>query len=82
MPRIGCLAPEGSMFLMVDVRDSGLGSMEFAWRLLETEGVSTLPCDGFGPSGEGYLRVSLSSPVAELSEFCDRLERMLRGLNS
>jgi len=82
MPRISCLAPEGSMFLMVDVRDSGLGSMDFAWRLLETEGVSTLPCDGFGPSGEGYLRISLSSPVAVLGEFCDRLERMLRGLNS
>ena len=81
MPRISCLKPEGSMFLMVDVRDSGLGSMDFAWRLLETEGVSTLPCDGFGPSGEGYLRVSLSSPVAKLSEFCDRLERMLLGLN-
>ena len=82
MPRVSCVKPEGSMFLMVDVRESGLGSMDFAWRLLETEGVSTLPCDGFGPSGEGYLRVSLSSPLGELSEFCDRLERMLRGLNS
>lgn len=81
MPRLRCLKPEGSMFLMIDVRDSGLGSMDFAWRLLESEGVSTLPCDGFGPSGEGYLRISLSSPMAELSDFCDRLERMLRGLN-
>ena len=81
MPRIGCRKPEGSMFLMIDVRESGLGSMDFAWRLLESEGVSTLPCDGFGPSGEGYLRISLSSPLAELREFCDRLERMLRGLN-
>jgi len=81
MPRIGCRKPEGSMFLMIDVRESGLGSMDFAWRLLESEGVSTLPCDGFGPSGEGYLRIALSSPLAELREFCDRLERMLRGLN-
>ena len=82
MPRIGCRKPEGSMFLMIDVRESGLGSMDFAWRLLEAHGVSTLPCDGFGPSGEGYLRIALSSPLAELREFCDRLERMLRGLNS
>ena len=82
MPRVGCLKPEGSIFLMIDVRDSGLGSMDFAWRLLESEGVSTLPCDGFGPSGEGYLRVSMSSPLGELSAFCDRLERMLNGLNS
>ncbi len=81
MPRVACLKPEGTMFLMVDVRESGLSSMDFAWRLLESHGVSTLPCDGFGPSGEGYLRVSLSSPLAELSDFCDRLERMLNGLN-
>ena len=80
MPRIGCRKPEGSMFLMIDVRESGLGSMDFAWRLLEAQGVSTLPCDGFGPSGEGYLRIALSSPPAELREFCDRLEGMLRGL--
>lgn len=81
MPRLSCLKPEGSMFLMVDVRDSGLSSLDFAARLLDTEGVSTLPCDGFGPSGEGYLRIALSSPIEELKDFCDRLERMMRGLN-
>lgn len=81
MPRLSCQKPEGSMFLMVDVRDSGLSSLDFAARLLDTEGVSTLPCDGFGPSGEGYLRIALSSPIEKLKDFCDCLERMMRGLN-
>ena len=81
MPGARCVRPEGSMFLMIDVRGTGLGSIDFAWRLLEAEGVSLLPCDGFGPSGAGYLRVSLSAPLAVLSDFCDRLERLLRTLD-
>ena len=81
MPRARCIVPEGSMFLMIDVRDSGLGSTDFAMRLLEAEGVSVLPAEGFGPSARGYLRMSLSAPIAVLDEACDRLERFLRGLN-
>ena len=71
--------PEGSMFVLIDVRDSGLSSMDFAHRLLEAESVCLLPCDGFGPSGEGYLRLSLSSD--RLAEACDRTAHFARGLN-
>ena len=81
MPRVRCLRPEGSMFLMIDVRQSGLGSVDFAERWLEAEGVCALPCDGFGPSGEGYLRISLSAPLETLEEACARLERFVRDLN-
>ncbi len=69
------------MFLMIDVRDSGLGSIEFADRLLDAEGVAVLPCDGFGPSGVGYLRLSLSASLDVLERACDRIERFLGGLN-
>lgn len=81
MPHVRCLRPEGSMFLMVDVRETGLGSIDFAERLLDAEGVSVLPCDGFGPSGEGYLRISLSAPLAVLEDSCTRLERFVRALD-
>ncbi len=81
MPRARCIVPEGSMFLMIDVRESGLGSVDFVMRLLEAEGVSLLPAEGFGPSARGYLRMSLSAPVKVLDDACDRLERFLRGLN-
>jgi arginine:pyruvate transaminase len=81
MPRARCIVPEGSMFMMIDVRETGLGSVDFAMRLLEAGGVSLLPAEGFGPSAKGYLRMSLSAPVEVLDDACDRLERFLRGLN-
>ncbi|MCZ6851328.1 MAG: hypothetical protein O7F17_06780 [Planctomycetota bacterium] len=67
---------------MVDVRASGLASIDFAERLLDAEGVCLLPCDAFGPNGVGYLRMSLSVPYERLVETCDRMERFLAGLSS
>ena len=81
MPLVSCRPPEGSMFAMIDVRGSGLSSIEFATRLVDAEALSILPGDGFGPSAEGYLRMSLTAPRDRLEEACDRIERFVTGLN-
>src|SRR3979411_2462713 len=59
----GCRAipPEGGMFVLLDVRGTGLGAADFARRLLDSERVAVLPCDGFGPSAEGHLPSSVSA---------------------
>jgi len=64
----GCrlTAPEGGMFALLDVRPTGLASLAFARRLLEEEGVAVLPCDAFGPSAAGHVRISLTLPEAQL----------------
>jgi arginine:pyruvate transaminase len=67
-PRCRVSPPEGGMFVLLDVRGTGLGSEEFARALLEGEGVAVLPCDGFGPSAVGHLRISLTAPDAVLAE--------------
>ena len=46
-----CHMPMGGMFIMLDVRACGISATEFAERLLESEGVSVLPIEAFGPSG-------------------------------
>ncbi|MEM7123709.1 MAG: aminotransferase class I/II-fold pyridoxal phosphate-dependent enzyme [Pseudomonadota bacterium] len=79
--RIRVIKPEGSCFMMVDIRDTGLTSQEFSDRLLEEAGVSLLAGEGFGPSGSGFLRFSLTAPSAEIAEACDRFARFVRGLN-
>ena len=81
MARVRCVAPEGGMFAFIDVRESGLDSNTFALRLVEAEAVSTLPGGGFGPSGEGYLRLSLTAPREQIVEGLDRIERFVTGLN-
>jgi arginine:pyruvate transaminase len=40
-----------------------------------------LPCDGFGPSAAGHLRIALSAPEARLRDAAGRILRFTRGLN-
>lgn len=80
-PACRALLPEGGMFVLLDIRATGLSSQEFASRLLEREGVATLPCDGFGPSVAGHLRLSLTVPEASLDEAGRRIVRFAHGLS-
>ena len=73
----GCrvVRPEGGMFVLLDGRGTGLSAADFALRLLATEGVAVLPCDSFGPSAEGHLRIALSAPEPRLREAGERIVR-------
>ncbi len=82
MPDLTCLEPQGGMFVMLDVRQTGLSASEFAERFYDAEKVSLLSADAFGPSAKGFLRVSLCVNEAKLHEVCDRLERFLRSLDA
>lgn len=65
--------PSGAFYLWVDVRAANLSSREFASELVRQARVTVAPGSAFGPSGEGYVRVSL---VAESSRLLEGLGRM------
>jgi arginine:pyruvate transaminase len=79
-PRCRVVPPEGGMFVLLDVRGTGLPAGEFAARLLAAEAVAVLPCDGFGPSAAGHLRVALSAPDKRLAEAGARIVRFAQSL--
>ena len=79
-PNCHPIPPEGGMFVLFDVRGSGLGSEEFARELLLSENVALLPCDGFGPSAAGYLRIALIAPKPRLEEAGRRIVRFARQI--
>jgi arginine:pyruvate transaminase len=79
-PRCRVVPPEGGMFVLLDVRGTGLSADAFALQLLEQEHVAVLPCDGFGPSAVGQLRIALSAPDPRLAEAGERIVRFVRAL--
>jgi arginine:pyruvate transaminase len=79
-PRCRVTPPEGGMFVLFDVRGTGLSSEEFAQALLEHENVALLPCDGFGPSAVGHLRIALTAPEPRLEEAGRRIVSFARSL--
>ncbi|HZT86871.1 MAG TPA: pyridoxal phosphate-dependent aminotransferase [Stellaceae bacterium] len=80
-PKCRIVAPEGGMFVLLDVRGTGLGASEFAHGLLNSERVAVLPCDGFGPSAAGHLRISLTEPVARLQDAGRRIVAYARRVS-
>jgi arginine:pyruvate transaminase len=79
-PGISVRMPEGGMFVMADVRRTGLSGNDFALGLLNEENVVTMPGESFGTSACGHIRISLTAKENELSEACDRIARYAHRL--
>ncbi len=75
-PKVSARMPEGGMFVMIDVRKTGLSGEDFARRLLAEENVVTMPGESFGAGGAGHLRVALTVGVDEITEACKRIARL------
>ena len=73
IPGIGATEPEAGMFVLADVRATGMGSAEFARRLFEAAGVAVLDAAVFGASTAGCVRLSLAVPEGAIVEACGRI---------
>lgn len=72
-PGIRAIRPDGGMFVMADVRQTGLTAQQFAERLLEGYGVSVLAGEAFGPSAAGHIRIGLVVDRLKLADACRRI---------
>ncbi|MGH8334076.1 MAG: pyridoxal phosphate-dependent aminotransferase, partial [Pseudomonas sp.] len=72
-PALHPVRPDGGMFVMVDVRQTGLSAQRFAECLLEGYGVSVLAGEAFGPSAAGHIRLGLVVDQPKLAEACRRI---------
>ncbi len=75
---LDCLVPQAAMYLMVDVRKTGLSAGEFANVLYRETGVATLDATTFGACAEGFIRISFTLSDAQLREACVRIERFMQ----
>ncbi|MGE8149931.1 pyridoxal phosphate-dependent aminotransferase [Pseudomonas vancouverensis] len=72
-PGLQVVRPDGGMFVMVDVRATGLSAQQFAERLLDNHGVSVLAGEAFGPIAAGHIRIGLVVDRAQLADACRRI---------
>jgi alanine-synthesizing transaminase len=73
--------PKASMFCWVPIPEpwrSRMSTMDFGMMLLEKGNVAVSPGSGFGPAGEGYLRMSLVENEARLRQAVRQIQRCLR----
>ena len=60
--------PEGGMFIMVDIRETGMSGEDFAWMLLNDHDIVVMPGESFGTGGTGHIRLALTNDVKILRE--------------
>lgn len=68
-----CNTPQATIYVWAKV-PNGYTSAEFAEKLLEQAHVIVTPGSGYGPDGEGYIRISLTTPDDRLLEAVDRIK--------
>jgi LL-diaminopimelate aminotransferase len=70
---IDAVAPKAGLYIWVAIPE-GYTSAKFAQKLLDERNVVVTPGNGYGPAGEGYIRLSLTTPD-------DRIDEGIRRLN-
>jgi len=70
--------PLGSIYLWMRV-PGGYDSVGFSKYVLDSAGVFFTPGNAYGPSGEGYVRVSLTVPDDRIDEAMGRLREAFRA---
>lgn len=83
---LSCVKPQGAFYAFCCIKKTGLGSLEFAERLLKEEKVAVVPGTAFGLSNtpkdnfDDYIRISYASSFENLKESLSRIEKFLKRL--
>lgn len=67
------VAPKGAMYLMLDIRATGLSGEAFAEALLAEERIAVMPGESFGAAAAGHVRVAMTVDDAAFAEAIARL---------
>jgi aspartate/methionine/tyrosine aminotransferase len=70
--------PEVGMFMLMDVRGTGLTGREFMHALYESQRVSVIDGGAFGRETQGFVRVCFATDEATINEACRRIRSFLQ----
>lgn len=72
---VGLVPAQGAMYLMLDIRATGMSGEAFANALLDTHAIAVMPGESFGTAAAGHIRVAMTIDddrfAAALQTVCD-----------
>ncbi|MEM9124200.1 MAG: pyridoxal phosphate-dependent aminotransferase [Pseudomonadota bacterium] len=72
---VGLVPAQGAMYLMLDIRATGLNGEAFANALLDTHAIAVMPGESFGSAAAGHVRVAMT---IDDDRFCQALDVLCR----
>ncbi|MCG8435369.1 MAG: aminotransferase class I/II-fold pyridoxal phosphate-dependent enzyme, partial [Gammaproteobacteria bacterium] len=80
VPGLSASMPEGAFYAWVDVSETGVGSQEFARRLLEERQVAAVPGAAFGWASGDFVRITCVRSWEEIESGLERLKSFVESL--
>ena len=80
IPALKCFVPDAGMFLLIDVRGTGLSGYDFMCELYRVERVSVLDGGAFGKETGGFVRVCFATDEDPLRQASVRIRRFVESL--
>ncbi len=80
---VSLIPAQGAMYLMLDIRATGLSGDAFANALLDTHAIAVMPGESFGSAAAGHIRVAMTIDdekfVSSLQTLCEFAAQMADG---
>jgi arginine:pyruvate transaminase len=80
VPGIRVCWPDAGMFMLIDVRSTGLTTAQFVRQLYDAEKVSLLDGSAFGRETEGFVRACFATDEPSLADAAARIRRFCATL--
>ncbi|HOY09628.1 MAG TPA: aminotransferase class I/II-fold pyridoxal phosphate-dependent enzyme, partial [Candidatus Omnitrophota bacterium] len=77
---LNCHMPQGAFYVFPSIAKTGQSSLDFAQGLLKKKKVALVPGTAFGPSCNGFVRISYASSYENLKEAVARIDAYLKEL--
>ncbi|MDJ0689563.1 MAG: pyridoxal phosphate-dependent aminotransferase [Xenococcaceae cyanobacterium MO_188.B32] len=77
IPKLSCPKPYGAFYLFIDISATGLKSLDFCDRLLESQQVAAIPGIAFG--ADDCIRLSYATDMPTIEKGLERLEKFVKS---
>ncbi|NEP09013.1 MAG: pyridoxal phosphate-dependent aminotransferase [Symploca sp. SIO2C1] len=74
---LSCPKPDGAFYLFIDISQTGLKSLDFCNRLLESQQVAAIPGIAFG--NDNCIRLSYATDLATIEKGMERIDKFVRS---
>lgn len=76
MKGLSAVKPEGAFYIMCGISSFGMGSIEFANRLLDEAAVALIPGQPFG--ADDFVRLSFATSLEKIKRGMDKIEKWIK----
>jgi aspartate aminotransferase len=81
IPGVRAHQPIGAFYAWVDARSLGMTSSKLSLHLLKSAGVATYPGTAFGPSGEGFVRLTFATSDGNIDQGLERIAASVHAIH-